>query len=154
MRILPALIPCLLLGLSAPASAQLNAEEALAKSRATTSAAPCKAHAAGEIVVCARDRAREADRYRLPLPEERSPDPQMSHQGEAARASLATAAPRECGIFQGQRRCGKEEALRYGYGGGNDPLSAAIKAGTLILDPDADVAGPAKIPGKFSNMPR
>ena len=151
-RLAPLAFAALLPGAS-PASAQVRAEDALAKSRALTSPAPCKPQPAGEIVVCARDREREAERYRLPLSEERSADPQIARRGEAGHASLDTASARECGIFKGQRRCGKDEALRYGYGGGQDPLSAAIKIGTSILDPDADVAPPVQVPKRFGNMP-
>jgi len=139
---------------TSPAQAPLRAEDALAKSRALASPAPCKPSAGGEIVVCARDRERKDERYRLPLPEERLADPQVQRRGEVSRASLDTAFARECGIFRGQRRCRKEEALRYGYGGGQDLLSAAVKIGTLIFDPDADVAPPVQVPSRFSIMAR
>ena len=139
--------------IAAPSPAQVTAEDALAKAHAMTSAISCTPRLSGEIVVCPRDRKREEERYRLPLPDEREPAASGPVRGEVARASADPTAPRDCGIFKGQRRCRKEEALLYGYGGGQDPLSAAIKAGTLLLDSDADVAAPVQIPSRFSNMP-
>jgi hypothetical protein len=139
--------------ISTSAIGQIRAEDALAKARTMTAAERCRSRSSGEIVVCPRDRQREEERYRLPLPDERSTATVRPFRGEVARASIDPAGPRECGPFNGQRRCGKAEALLYGYGGGMDPLSAAIKVGTLLLDPDADVAPTVQVPSRFSNMP-
>ncbi len=103
--------------------------------------------------MCGRRRA--PDRYRLPLPVERQPfSGGQHHPGEAPRATAEADPLARCGIFQGQRRCRKAEARQYGYGGGNDPLSAAFKLGTLLLDPDADVAPVVAVPKAAVRLPR
>jgi hypothetical protein len=40
-----------------------------------------------------------------------------------------------CGIFQGERRCGKREAAQYGYGNGRDPITVAAKVIGALTDP-------------------
>ena len=89
-----------------------------------------------DVVVCGRS----SDRYRLPLPAERDPflDARVRGEPGSALSAITPAAP--CGIFAGERRCGKVEAARYGYGGGRDPVSLLVKLGTKLLDPDADIA--------------
>jgi hypothetical protein len=109
----------------------------------------CQSSRADEVVVCA-DRGRKGDRYRLPLPDERDPDGSNAHvRGEIPRASAENPSAGGCGLFQGQRHCGKAEALRYGYGGGNDPLTFALKLSKLLLDRDADVSPPPTLPQRF-----
>ncbi|RST29590.1 hypothetical protein HMF7854_01135 [Sphingomonas ginkgonis] len=75
----------------------------------------------GAIVVCGR----RSDRFRLP-PELRS------QPGAAAeiRPRLAFGAGdfAPCGLFRGERRCGKREAAQYGYGAGHDPITLVLKA--------------------------
>ncbi|MEO7635704.1 MAG: hypothetical protein ABIS38_08685, partial [Sphingomicrobium sp.] len=44
------------------------------------------------------------------------------------------AAVSDCGIFPGQRRCGKEEARKFGYGGGRDPITFVSTLITKISD--------------------
>lgn len=41
-----------------------------------------------------------------------------------------------CGIFAGERRCGKAEAKLYGYDGGKNPIGVVIEAGKALLDPE------------------
>jgi hypothetical protein len=61
------------------------------------------------------------------------------------RASAEPLSFAPCGIFEGQRRCGKRESLDYGYGGGRDPLTVAGKLVTALTDPDA-APGPPPLP--------
>ena len=98
-----------------------------------------------DIFVCAD---RDDDRkYRLPLPKERkTTSPYDRASGEAARPSVALEGTAPCGIFQGQRHCGKKEAADYGYGGGRDPITMGVKLLTRIVDPDADLGPPAETP--------
>jgi hypothetical protein len=95
----------------------------------------------GDVIVCARNDAR----YRLPLPAERDTDSRDGLvRGEAPRATIEGNAP--CGIFAGQRSCSKMEAVRYGYGGGRDPITVGAKAVSKLFDPDADLGDPAPVP--------
>jgi hypothetical protein len=131
-----------------------TATEALARAHALTAADACAASGVEDIVVCARDAERDARRYRLPLPEERDPDVGARPPvGEALPAAAETPGKRGCGILAGQRRCSNAERLESGYGGGRDPLTAAIMLGTLLLDPDADVSPPAPTPKQFGHSP-
>ena len=91
-----------------------------------------------DVVVCGRS----PDRYRLPLPAERDTAPDPHVRGEAASALTAITPAAPCGIFAGERRCGKAEAARYGYGGGRDPVLALVKLGTKLVSPDAELPGP------------
>ncbi len=96
----------------------------------------CRAEAdPGDVVVCGRS----PDRYRLPLPAERDTAPDSHTPGEpgSALAAITPAAP--CGIFAGERRCGKAEAARYGYGGGRDPVTVLTRLGSKLLHPDAEL---------------
>ncbi|PTQ12221.1 hypothetical protein CLG96_06645 [Sphingomonas oleivorans] len=142
-----------LLTAAAPARAQLSAEDALAQARRLMASDRCNEASDGEIVICARDSEREAERYRLPLPDERPADMRGAVRGEAPRASAEASTSGGYGLFAGQRRCGKAEARQYGYGGGNDPLSAMLKLGTLLLDPDADIAPPVALPRRLNDSP-
>ncbi|HYI41522.1 MAG TPA: hypothetical protein VE053_14515 [Allosphingosinicella sp.] len=76
-----------LLCLSLPSTAQMTAEEALARSRVLPSLDPCGSDGAeGDIIVCGR--RGEADRYRMPRTGE--DDPSSRHRrvpGEVPRAS-------------------------------------------------------------------
>lgn len=151
MRVSPRLL--FLPGLLWPdaVSAQTTAEQALAHAHVLTAAPGCAAGRGEEIVVCGGG----SGKYRLPFPEERAPrEDSPRPSGDIPRASAEAISYADCGIFQGQRRCGKAESRRYGYGGGNDPLSFAIKLGTKILDPDADVGAPKPLPGSMPTEPR
>ena len=82
------------------------------------------------MIVCARD----ASRHRLPLPVE--PDPDARTGGPPASAVAAITPAARCGIFAGERRCGRAEAARYGYGEGHDPVTFLGKLASAIADPD------------------
>lgn len=127
---------------AAPATAQTAAEQALANSRVLPLLDPCASPGMrDEIVVCGK--RGERDRYRLPQTGESEPFALGRRiAGEAPRASAEPLSFAPCGIFEGQRRCGKREALEYGYGGGRDPLTVASKLITALTDPDASAAPP------------
>ncbi|WP_174278623.1 hypothetical protein [Sphingomonas bacterium] len=95
---------------------------------------PCPSGQSADVIVCGNNR----DRYRLPLPAKR--DPVSEPQGPRADsgsglAAITPVAP--CGIFSGERRCGKAEAAQYGYGGGRDPVTVLVKVGKALINPDA-----------------
>ena len=133
------------LALSFPAAAQVTAEEALSRSRVLPSLGSCSSERPGdEIIVCGR--RGEGDRYRLPPTGEDDPAARYRRvPGEMPRASAEPLSFAPCGIFEGQRRCGKRESLDYGYGGGRDPLTVAGKLVTALTDPDA-APGPPPLP--------
>ncbi len=143
-----------LLCLSTPASlsSQTTAEEALARYGKAVDRPACDpSQQASEIVVCG---SRE-DRYRLPLPTEPVEGRGAgTPRGEIPGAALDPTAIGPCGIFQGQRRCNKAEAAKDGLGGGRDPISALLKLGTKLADPDADVEAPAPLPDRAYRQPR
>ncbi len=128
-----------------PATAQTVADLALANSRILPMLESCAAPGADdEIVVCGRRDGQE--RYRLPRTGEREPFASGRRvPGEAPRASAEPLSFAPCGIFEGQRRCGKQEALDYGYGDGRDPLTVASRLFTALTDRDG-VAGPVPLP--------
>lgn len=102
----------------------------------------CDSRGEDAVVVCGR----HPDRFRLPLPNERAQPVDTRTRGEAP-APLAAITPfGRCGLFAGERRCGKAEAAKYGYGGGRDPLTVLAELGTVLLDGDADRGPPADIP--------
>jgi hypothetical protein len=134
-------------GVAVVAAAETVSERALADSRVLPSLDSCaSSRAGGEIVVCGRRDGQ--DRYRLPRTGESEPFAAGRRiPGEAPRASAEPLSFAQCGIFEGQRRCGKREALEYGYGGGRDPLTVASKLFTALTDPDG-TAGPPPLPAK------
>ncbi len=134
-------------GGAVPAAAQTVADLALANSRVLPSLESCAAPGTDdEIVVCGRRDGQE--RYRLPRTGEREPFASGRRvPGEAPRASAEPLSFAPCGIFEGQRRCGKREALEYGYGGGRDPLTVASRLVTALTDPDGS-PGPPPLPAK------
>jgi hypothetical protein len=77
------------------------------------------------------------DRYRLPLPDERTQTADMPPRNTPGGMAALTPAAR-CGIFAGERRCSKQEAARYGYGQGRDPITVFSRLATKAMDPDAD----------------
>jgi hypothetical protein len=131
------------LGAISPAGAQVTAEQALAQSAVLPALDGCTAAEPGEIVVCGRG---GDDRYRLPPIA--SGDP-FEHgrrlPGDVPRPSAGPLSYAPCGIFEGQRRCGKQESLDYGYGGGRDPLTVASRLITALTDPDGR-PGPPPLP--------
>ena len=132
-----------------------TAEQVLAKYKRVTADPYCDRSQADEIVVCGSREAGEADRYRLPLPvDEGSTHRAGNRAGEVPGASLDPSAIGPCGIFQGQRRCSKAEAVKDGLGGGKDPITALIKLGTKLADPDADVEPPTPLPDRRRRQPR
>jgi hypothetical protein len=94
----------------------------------------CDADETGsDIVVCGGRK----DRYRLPLPDERTETVDMPPRDAPGGLAALTPAAR-CGIFAGERRCSKREAARYGYGQGRDPITILTKLARKVADPDAD----------------
>ena len=126
---------CLILavGLTATsAGAQLNAPSNGTEWSGTlklTAPSSCSAGSSSEIVVCGK----RSDRYRIPK-EFRTPPP--SSGSERSRLALSGDDFAPCGLFQGERRCGKREAAQYGYGKGRDPITLAIKVIGALTDPD------------------
>ena len=98
---------------------------------------PCAPATDGDVVVCGG----RPDRYRLPFPVERDPSTEAADTSRAGGGSgLAAMTPSgRCGIFAGERRCGKAEAARYGYGGGRDPITVVTRLATRLVDPDAEL---------------
>jgi hypothetical protein len=88
---------------------------------------------ATEVTVCGRRR----DEYRLPLPRsgeaDLPPGPPRNGTGMAAITP-----PGRCGIFAGERRCGKREAAAYGYGKGRDPVTVLIRLAEVAAGADPD----------------
>jgi hypothetical protein len=80
---------------------------------------PCAAAPDGEVVVCGG----RTDRYRLPFPVERDPPSVAGPSAGGGSGTAAITSPGRCGLFAGERRCGKREAADYGYGEGRDPIS-------------------------------
>lgn len=87
----------------------------------------------GEIVVCGQ---RRGDAYRLPPSDEHGePGDLRGREGEVPSASPDRLG-RRCGIFAGERLCGKKQMELYGYGGGRDPISVVVGIGKALLDPE------------------
>ena len=108
------LIAALLAQAAAPPSDGFDLARVGRKDRLAATAR-CGAGGADEVVVCAR----RAERDRLPLPVAPPVD-----RSPARSATAAITSGGQCGLFEGERRCGKAEAAGYGYGEGRDPLTA------------------------------
>ena len=95
----------------------------------------CDAHSEdGAIIVCG-SRSGTDSPYRLPEELRRQNRAQPSYQSSRLSGALADpAASADCGIFQGQRRCGKSEMRSYGYGGGRDPVTVVVKVIEKLSD--------------------
>jgi len=85
--------------------------------------------ASGDIVVCGRK-----DRYRLPVLPDAVSSERASHDAPSGMAALTPAG--RCGIFAGERRCGRREAAEHGYGNGRDPVTVLGRVAGQLLDPD------------------
>ncbi len=87
-------------------SAGADADAAMAAYQARTRVVkPCRPYAAdGAILVCARVKAAEAARYRLPLPEEARGDTPEAVMDERQRLTRAPAVP--CGNGAILQKCG------------------------------------------------
>ena len=114
------------------AAQPVTAEQALAAAKALTAPTGCGAAVTGdEIVVCG---ARRGDAYRLPPSDERgSPGDLRGRAGEVPSASPDRLGGR-CGIFAGERLCGRQEMELYGYGGGRNPVNVVVGIGKALLD--------------------
>lgn len=122
-------------GSATPAAAAptLTAEQVIAAGKRLVAPPACEG-SADEIVVCGR---RTSDAFRVPPADERGePGDVRGRAGEVPSASPERLNGGRCGIFAGERRCGKAEAKLYGYFGGRDPISVAVKLGEALLDPD------------------
>jgi len=113
----------------------MTAEQALAKARQLTAPPSCaSADERDEIVVCGR---RTSDAYRVPPSTEGGLAGDLrGRAGEVPSASPDRLAGGPCGIFAGERRCGKAEAKLYGYDGDKNPVSVLIDVGEALIDPD------------------
>lgn len=132
--------------LAAPAEGQ-SIDRILQAAAERDAARNCGPEDEGELLVCG-DPDRGA-RYRLPLPTTRNVAETGAVAGEPPPPSTQDPFLSGCGIFRGQRRCGKQEAAAYGYGGGRDPVTLAGRLVTKIVDPDADVGPPATLPDRW-----
>lgn len=114
--------------------------DAMANYRARTQVVkPCD-RSGGGIVVCG-NRAERNARERLPLP--REPEDGAIVKGDAPRASAAPVRQGACGVSGGQGA---------GCTGGLSvfrTVGALVKAGTAIIDPDADLLSPPTLPERF-----
>jgi hypothetical protein len=119
--------------LSASAAAQVSAPLQGAEWSGTlrlTAPSTCSAtHSSSDLVVCGK----RSDRFRIPKELRKQPPSSPSHRSRLALSGDDFA---PCGIFQGERRCGKREAAEYGYGQGRDPITVAIKVIGALTDPD------------------
>lgn len=113
----------------------MTAEQVMAKAGQVTAPARCDRTGRGEeIVVCAR---RAGDRYRVPgSTDGGAPGDNRGRAGEVPGASPERLAGGPCGIFAGERRCGKAEAKLYGYDGKRNPISVLVGIGEALLDPE------------------
>jgi len=134
------------IGLAWPAVAigQSGVDEPMARLRVLEILGRCDTAPGDEVVVCGR---RNHDRYRLPQLGPRGSGVGSGYvRGEVPRASTDAGPPQPCGIFQGQRRCSREEMAEFGYFQGRDPISLLSNLVTVLIDPDADVGEPPPIP--------
>jgi hypothetical protein len=75
---------------------------------------------------------RSNDRYRIPdrLRTDTAPStPRIRPYMSLQASDLAP-----CGLFQGERACGRNEGEQYGYGGGRNPVAFVHKVVDAIVD--------------------
>lgn len=122
--------------------AQVTAEQAIDNAHRQFSIKGCKdSTSSDEIVVCASDNAK----YRLPLPVD-PPPPDEHVPGEFSRTPLDALITRQCGVFQGQRRCNRRDLRAFGYGGGSVPIRLLVMLGKKLMNPDAELGPPGGYP--------
>jgi hypothetical protein len=118
--------------------------EAAAQFRVLETLGRCDTAPGDEVVVCGR---RNLDRYRLPQLGRHGAGSGSGYvRGEVPRASTGAGPHQPCGIFQGQRRCSREEMAEFGYYQGRDPISMLGDLVTVLIDADADVREPPPLP--------
>lgn len=140
----PSLAAAIWLAWPLAASGQSEADEEAARFRVLEILGRCSTGPGDEIVVCGR---RNQDRYRLPEFARRAPGAGAGKlRGEVPRASMDVSVAQPCGIFQGQRRCSREEMEEFGYFQGRDPVSFLGDLVTVLIDPDATVREPPPLP--------
>lgn len=84
------------------------------------------------MVVCGR---RDRDAYRVPATETGGlPGDVLGRAGEVPSASPDRLAGGPCGIFAGERRCGKAEMKLYGYDPANNPVARLLELGEALVD--------------------
>jgi hypothetical protein len=91
--------------------------------------AVCTRGESAEIVVCGKS----SDRYRIP--EQIRAESVPSGPGIRSNMPLQAGDVAPCGIFEGQRHCGKREAAQYGYGAGRDPITFARHIFDALMSP-------------------
>ena len=117
---------------SGTGEAEQAATEAMLQSRILPQIDPCLRPRGGdEIIVCGRRGANEIHRIPEILRDDSEPGRRIGGTGSAA---LDTGPITPCGIFQGERRCNKADAARFGYGGGRDPVTAVGRIISALSD--------------------
>lgn len=122
--------------------AQITAEQAVENAHRKFSVASCRESAnTDEIVVCAPDNTRYSSQVA----------PHLAAKFEHERVEIKQLAsdaglPRECGVFQGQRRCGLRELRTHGYGGGSVPIRVLVKLVKKAVVPDYELGPPGGYP--------
>jgi hypothetical protein len=141
---LPSLAAAIWLAWPLSAAGQAGADEDATRFRVLEILGRCSTGPGDEIVVCGR---RSQDPYRPPQLGPRASGVGAGNvRGEVPRASMEVSAAQPCGIFQGQRRCSREEMEEFGYFQGRDPASFLGDLVTMLIDPDTDVRVPPPIP--------
>ncbi|MFM5907159.1 MAG: hypothetical protein ACKOPO_06190 [Novosphingobium sp.] len=140
MRLSGQILAAGLLAWPCAAYPQVTAEQAIKQAHEQFAVTGCGEPDGSQIVVCGKS----DQEFRLPLPVERNVHEHLD--GDIPRASSDAALPRECGVFQGQRRCNLKELRRFGYGGGSVPLRILVMLAKKAVDPDAEIGPPKGYP--------
>ncbi len=96
----------------------------------------------GAIIVCG-NRAERNAKERIPLPEERDTAQGGIVRGELPRASAAKVKTGSCGVSI------SEYTPCTGGWSGAKMIDGLVKGITAVIDPDADLAPPPPLPGRF-----
>ena len=97
-------------------------------------ARPCVRNTdSGDVIVCGRRNNPD----RLPLAKETAKTTVRTATDLPGGMAALTPSGR-CGLFQGERRCVKAEALDYGYGGGRDPISVLTRIVGKVIGPETN----------------